>query len=998
MSGPYSSTPTEARSPSPSLDYLVDWHRGAPQPKAPVLSTDMMEPSAPWNKTWSTDSSSGEKSEEWFAFQPEKPRQAARNAGPDITTLEDRTPANPVPLHPEKLLEKTIHIIPSAAQKVDKKSYLGLASADTPATQPAHVTAPAARTQDTANRLTEYVVRPPVSADNDQPPLWKNLTTRKEPGQVLENLGNGQWRVLLGEGETQRKMVFNDAQVAAMTGMFKPELEVFKAKNPPQAPEVQAEAGAEQPRPFVARSAPHLMKKATPEFLRELVAAQKAVADLPHLEQHDVPVLGSDAPEKRMTAAGQWKVEDLQKFLQDPMLRDATPPQRQQLLNDVLEKAGKDFMNRPDFTQEDYLNYQSLAQQMRQQVEAMTTLVDQVNGLGDVAENIGTGALRSGIALGADITVLEPDAFYHMDEELPFRAPLGNVAKHAGHWFDKLGDSVNRKMAWNADEELEKAMTDLRKDLEEGKIPMGDRAAFETWVKGYSDRLSTAQAQWYEAVQGTDKKITIDGKEQVMDKDWLGTYSKFNSLDSSQHAALLNTFFRTQDPRVLNQLRESLKNTPERVDIEHRQKEDLEKSDVVNFLTQSMGGGGYSEAMKEAGNPLDLASNLVPFLRGARAAGQAGSGISKIARGVAGSVAANAAMEAMNMMVENPEATLEDYRAAGRDMLATSLGMHALGAASAKTEQALEKVFDGAAGSVLSHLDEKTAALKNATAQQKVYDENNSLKQQESHSVNDIQSISQDGSPPTFLRIQQSNLESNYDGRRNERTYQEREDRDPGRALESLRQSASGKRPTSTEKTVGGTDGTESNSSGYRLSPLNAEELESGLSNLNNKSGAEHEVYFDAHSNHVVKLTKVGEVGAQSGGLEGYLQRLAWTNEIFGDVIKVEGSVFLAGESAPRVVTTQPWYRASESRPEPTQKEIDIYMRKKGFLKAYDGAYLHESKSIAASDAVPKNFIRTEEGHVHPVDVILIEPGANQHDRLQNMVNNHPQVVLPPSE
>lgn len=158
--------------------------------------------------------------------------------------------------------------------------------------------------------------------------------------------------------------------------------------------------------------------------------------------------------------------------------------------------------------------------------------------------------------------------------------------------------------------------------------------------------------------------------------------------------------------------------------------------------------------------------------------------------------------------------------------------------------------------------------------------------------------------------------------------------------------------------------------------------------------GGEHEVWFVEEQRLAVKLTRPGEYGAEALGLSGYAQRLAWTNELFEDDVRLLGQVTLLGEAAPRVVTTQPWYRAdgyADTSPHPTQREIDLCMRARGFLKAYDGAYLHESRDIVASDGLPKNFIRDVAGHIHPVDLILIEPSARQYERLQAMVINQIQ-------
>ena len=161
--------------------------------------------------------------------------------------------------------------------------------------------------------------------------------------------------------------------------------------------------------------------------------------------------------------------------------------------------------------------------------------------------------------------------------------------------------------------------------------------------------------------------------------------------------------------------------------------------------------------------------------------------------------------------------------------------------------------------------------------------------------------------------------------------------------------------------------------------------------NLPRLHGAEHDVRFDLESNLAIKLTGPGEYGWE-GGLEKYLQRLAWCNELFEEAFLVEGLVTLAGEQMERLVITQPWYDAEPTRPHPDQDEIDVYMRAKGFHKAYEGAYLHKTRDLAVSDAVPKNFIRTRAGVTHAIDVIALEPNGSRFERLQNMVHGQPQI------
>lgn len=53
---------------------------------------------------------------------------------------------------------------------------------------------------------------------------------------------------------------------------------------------------------------------------------------------------------------------------------------------------------------------------------------------------------------------------------------------------------------------------------------------------------------------------------------------------------------------------------------------------------------------------------------------------------------------------------------------------------------------------------------------------------------------------------------------------------------------------------------------------------------------------------------------------------MAWANAFFGDDILFEGWLQYPNEASPRLITSQPWYRVSPERPEPTLAEIDAYM------------------------------------------------------------------------
>lgn len=151
-------------------------------------------------------------------------------------------------------------------------------------------------------------------------------------------------------------------------------------------------------------------------------------------------------------------------------------------------------------------------------------------------------------------------------------------------------------------------------------------------------------------------------------------------------------------------------------------------------------------------------------------------------------------------------------------------------------------------------------------------------------------------------------------------------------------------------------------------------------------NGQEHYVFRDRLSNRAIKITNPGEYGARQS-LGGYLRQMQLMNEMFGDGITVEGWLQGPGETGTRLITSQPWIQGANS----TLEEIDTYMRRKSFLRMYDGAWWHSSLEMLATDALPKNFITDDTGHVHPIDMILAWPLLRAHERIENIVNSQPQ-------
>ncbi len=167
-------------------------------------------------------------------------------------------------------------------------------------------------------------------------------------------------------------------------------------------------------------------------------------------------------------------------------------------------------------------------------------------------------------------------------------------------------------------------------------------------------------------------------------------------------------------------------------------------------------------------------------------------------------------------------------------------------------------------------------------------------------------------------------------------------------------------------------------------------------------AGAEHRVYkSDADIKVAIKATHCNRFG-HSTEAEGktatpvqYLKRLAWQNYLFGDDIRIIG-VCHDEEGQIEVVTSQPWIKENEFRPNPTTDEIDEYMGRFGFVSTsldldapiyYSAAY-----GLVVGDANDKNVIRDHAGVLVAIDVVIGPPGPSL---LQSILDFQNSSILP---
>ncbi|WP_395746544.1 hypothetical protein [Prosthecobacter sp.] len=386
---------------------------------------------------------------------------------------------------------------------------------------------------------------------------------------------------------------------------------------------------------------------------------------------------------------GKWTVEDLEKLHENPTFAKATQAQRDAVMNDIIGQSFADYSQRPGFDQAAYQRFNQIAQQARDRSAALKTWADTGSEAKDFAGNVVGGVARPIIATATDLSAKDPDG--------EWRAPLGNVAEQAGYWFDKAGDTGAGFLPWNlpARWQLGNDLEALHQDLLNGSFPLNDRARLDEWLAARSKALTQSQKAWYEAVQGRPDTSTDKGLAQHI-------YTHANSLLNPVNAELVSRFIQTRDPAVWDELHHNLTRTPQRAETEQAQKKSLEDSKIVNFMTQNYGGGDYAEPMKAAGNPLDIASNVVPMVRGLRAGKAATeaavlagkSALKGSAAAMAKSILINLGTGGLQTLVENPDATFAELAQAGKENIATALGLHAAGHVAGKAKALVTDLND----------------------------------------------------------------------------------------------------------------------------------------------------------------------------------------------------------------------------------------------------------------------------------------------------------------
>ncbi len=151
--------------------------------------------------------------------------------------------------------------------------------------------------------------------------------------------------------------------------------------------------------------------------------------------------------------------------------------------------------------------------------------------------------------------------------------------------------------------------------------------------------------------------------------------------------------------------------------------------------------------------------------------------------------------------------------------------------------------------------------------------------------------------------------------------------------------------------------------------------------------GGEHEVYLaedistesswriykETHPNHagqygraVNRVDGAIRVATDDATPAEYLERMLLHNEVFGDSVRLEG----ISESGNSLVISQPYIQGKI----PERSRTNQFVQQIGFDQIADGFWYSQQRTVAITDTKPANFIETDDGGIHPIDIAIFVP------------------------
>lgn len=361
-----------------------------------------------------------------------------------------------------------------------------------------------------------------------------------------------------------------------------------------------------------------------------------------------------------------FTADDLTQMLGESQFQSAPPEERSQMVENGLDLAYQDISQSPEWGPEAYKAFGDFAQAARAKAASLGTIGESLTGsvddFGSVMVNLGRGLEGAVYAPGDAL----PIAGANLDA-MGSRLRQGQANLQGGRiYMDQQLGQLKNTLDNPSTLDPEQLTAQLQKhngDL----VPV----AADYYSKMRPSLVSFSSGLPVQTPANPDPNPTPE--EQA--------YALANGLQSPQNAALISQYMRTRNPAVFEQLRKNLLTPPERAAALAKASEIARNSqrgkDLAAFLAKPILGEAHGsrastpgvplheEIMHSAGDPINLASYIVPMLRAAP--GKAGLLRSLALGHLEGQLFAESQMD--------PNATLAEHWANMKRMFAMTLGM-----------------------------------------------------------------------------------------------------------------------------------------------------------------------------------------------------------------------------------------------------------------------------------------------------------------------------------
>lgn len=352
---------------------------------------------------------------------------------------------------------------------------------------------------------------------------------------------------------------------------------------------------------------------------------------------------------------------DLEPLVDSDEFKALSPDDRGRVLNGALREAHQHVSQNGGWTPEKFRDFGVVANGLRETALSKS-----------VGEHIAAGAKTIGNVIKDSAATMATTAASGFVPENPadmlgFGAPkIGSQVQEAFTTnMEKLGKSV-QSLYSTSDDMLDNELTMLKQDIDADRVPENAQG-WQDWLEQRQDRLKQAQTKAYTSLEGDTPENRA--------------FAESNSLlGNPRHGALLLDYLQTRDPAVWDELRKNVSMTPGRAKLEDKQARIARDSNLAQLMNSAFGEGA-GNYINEAGDPLEVAGNLLPLFKGAKAvkALKSGSKLKAAGEAITGA-AGETASELGSQFMDDPTASWQQRLQVAKDAFIGSLGLGGVGA------------------------------------------------------------------------------------------------------------------------------------------------------------------------------------------------------------------------------------------------------------------------------------------------------------------------------